>query len=97
MPLARSSASCVEFAHRDFAVAAGDFDDVGRHGDAGEAAAQGGDDGAAFVERDAVVAGAACEVKVVQVVGFDAAVEQVVHEVGECRRVGVYAFEQYGL
>ena len=61
----------------------GDFDDVGWHGDTGEAAAQGADDGAAFVKRDAVVASAAREVEVVQVVGFDAAVEQVVHKIGE--------------
>ena len=86
-----------EFADWDFAATAGDFDDIGRHGDTGQALAQFARDFFAFSEGGAEVAGTACEVGVVQVIGDDARIQQVVHQAGEGGCIGIDAFEQYGL
>ena len=59
----------------DFAVAAGDVQDVGGPGQAGDAAAEGAEDGLALGDGDPEAGGAGGGVEVVQIVGFHAGAE----------------------
>ena len=79
------------------AVAAGDIEDVGRLGEAGDAAAQAFDQRLSVGDRNAEMRSAGREVRVVQVIRPDTSFDEGAHQLGEHVGIVVDALEQHRL
>ncbi|EGE58736.1 hypothetical protein RHECNPAF_280035 [Rhizobium etli CNPAF512] len=85
------------FADDGLAVTARDIEDIGRLAKPGNPSAQRRDDPLPLVDRQSEVAGAGREIRMVQVIGFDADLDEGLHQLGKHVGIVIDALQQHRL